>query len=324
MMKTAIPQTSKKTLQSMGSVMGKYGVYIAFVALFLILSLSTKAFFTTSNITNIFKQISVIGIIAVGMTFVIVTGGIDLSVGAIVALSACMATSFAQKDTTHPLIFAYMMGLLMGLACGACSGFFITVCNIPPFIATLATTQIARGLTFVYTNGRPITGLTDAYRYIGRQSIGIVPVAVIILLVIAVLGIFLLNFTKFGRHVFAVGGNEKSALVSGINTRRVKFYCYLISGALAACAGILLSSRIQTGQPAGGDGYELDAITAVVIGGASLSGGSGNVFGAIIGMLIIGIMTNGLDLLNVSSYYQQVIKGIIILLAVLSDRKKFS
>jgi len=309
---------SKKKI---GKFLSKYSIYIAFLVLFIALSLSSDVFLTPTNIANIFKQISVIGIIAVGMTFVIVTGGIDLSVGAVLALAACMATSFAKADTTHSLAFSYLMGILMGLACGAFSGFFIAFLNVPPFIATLATMTIARGINFVYTDGRPITGLTEAYRYIGRESILGIPVAVIIYAVIILIGVFFLSFTKFGRHVYAVGGNEKAAIVSGIKTKYIKFMCYVISGLSAAMAGILLSSRIATGQPAGGEGYELDAITAVVIGGASLSGGCGHVFGSVIGMLIIGIMTNGLDLLNVSSYYQQVIKGIIILAAVLSDRK---
>lgn len=310
--------TKKKII----SILGKYGVYIAFLLLFIGLSFGSSAFLTTTNIANIFKQISVIGIIAVGMTFVIATGGIDLSVGAILAFSACIASSLAQTGQTDSLLPAYAAGILVGLACGAFSGLFIAFFNVPPFIATLATMTIARGLTYVYTDGRPITGMIDAYKIIGRDSVGGIPIAVIIYAAIVIIGIFFLNYTKFGRHVLALGGNENAALVSGINTRRVKFSVYVISGLTAACAGILLSSRIQTGQPAGGNGYELDAITAVVIGGASLSGGHGSVLGAVIGMLILGVMTNGLDLLNVSSYYQQVIKGVIILLAVLSDRKK--
>jgi len=309
---------SKKKI---GVFFRQYSIYIAFLVLFAILSVSSEVFLTPTNIANIFKQISVIGIIAIGMTFVIVSGGIDLSVGAVLALSACMATSFARAGSGYPLAFSYMMGILMGLLCGAFSGAFISFLNVPPFIATLATMTIARGFNFVYTDGRPITGLSNAYRYIGRASIAGIPVAVLIYVGVILIGLFLLSFTKFGRHVYAIGGNEKSAIVSGIKTKYVKFMCYIISGLSAAIGGILLSSRISTGQPAGGEGYELDAITAVVIGGASLSGGVGNVFGSVIGMLIIGIMTNGLDLLNVSSYYQQVIKGVIILAAVLSDRK---
>ena len=202
------------------------------------------------------------------------------------------------------------------------SGLFIAKLGVPEFIATLATMTIARGLCYVYTDGRPITGFRDDYKVIGKGSVGIIPIPVIIFLVIIAVGIVLLNLSKFGRHVLAVGGNEKAAIVSGIHVAGVKFSCYVLSGITSAIAGIILSSRIQTGQPVAGEGYELDAITAVVIGGASLSGGSGSIIGTVVGMLVIGVMTNGLDLLNVSSYYQEVIKGIIILIAVLSDRLK--
>ena len=285
-------------------ILGKYGVYIALLVLFVVMSFASNSFLTVTNLFNILKQNAVYGVLAVGMTFVIVTGGIDLSVGAIVALAACFATKLAQDG------------------CGAFSGLFIAIANIPAFIATLATCTIARGIVFVFTDGRPITGVSDAYKYMGRTSWGPVPVMVVIYLLFLVVGTFLLKYTKYGRHVFAIGGNKRAALVSGVNVKMTEFLVYVISGFCAAFAGLLLSSRIQTGQPAGGEGYELDAITAAVIGGASLSGGKGSVFGSFIGILVVGILTNGLDLLNVSSYYQQIIKGAIILLAVMADRKK--
>lgn len=305
-----------------GTVLGKYGVYIALLVLFVTLSIASSSFLTVTNLFNILKQNSVYGILAVGMTFVIVTGGIDLSVGAIVAMAACFAASLAQDGTSTPILVAILVGLLIGVACGAFSGFFIAFANIPAFIATLATCTMARGIVYVFTDGRPVTGVSDAYKYIGRASWGVVPVAVVLYVVFLLVGTFLLKYTKYGRHVFAIGGNKQAATVSGINVKRVEFLVYVISGFCAAFAGLLLSSRIQTGQPAGGNGYELDAITAAVIGGASLSGGKGSVFGSFIGILVVGILTNGLDLLNVSSYYQQIIKGAIILLAVLADRKK--
>ncbi|MCI9622409.1 MAG: ABC transporter permease [Lachnospiraceae bacterium] len=305
-----------------GAILGKYGVYIALLVLFVSLSIASSSFLTVTNIFNILKQNSVYGILAVGMTFVIVTGGIDLSVGAIVAMSACFAASLAQDGTTTPIFAAILVGVLIGMGCGAFSGFFIAFANIPAFIATLATCTIARGIVYVFTDGRPVTGVSAAYKYIGRASWGPVPVAVVLYAAFLIAGTFLLKYTKYGRHVFAIGGNKQAATVSGIHVKRVEFLVYMISGFCAAFAGLLLSSRIQTGQPAGGDGYELDAITAAVIGGASLSGGKGSVFGSFIGILVVGILTNGLDLLNVSSYYQQIIKGAIILLAVLADRKK--
>lgn len=321
-MKNQAANVVKKSF--VGKALSKYGVYIAFALIFIILSIASDVFLTWTNIINIFKQISVIGVIAVGMTFVIATGGIDLSVGAVLACSACLATSLSQEGSAQPLGVALIVGLLIGVACGAFSGVFIAWFDVPAFIATLGTMTIVRGIVYVYTNGYPITSVTDTYKFIGRGDIGGIPFPIILYAVIVLLGVFLLHYTKFGRHVFALGGNEKAAIVSGINTRKVKFIVYTLSGLTAAIGGILLSSRIQTGQPAGGVGYELDAITAVVVGGASLSGGRGTVVGSVIGMLIIGTLSNGLDLLDVSSYYQQIIKGVIILLAVLSDSKRNS
>ncbi|TCL57171.1 ribose transport system permease protein/putative xylitol transport system permease protein [Kineothrix alysoides] len=310
-----------KTMYIKG-MLAKYAMYIAFVILIIVLSVVSPVFLTSTNVINILRQISVIGIMAVGMTFVIATGGIDLSVGAIMALAGVISTSLVKGESTTPLMVSLLAGLLVGIMCGAFSGFFISRLQVPEFIATLATMTITRGFCYVYTNGRPITGFRDDYKIIGTGSVGIIPIPVLIFTVIVLLGVFFLNFTQFGRHVLAVGGNEKAAIVSGINAARVKFTCYIISGITSATAGIVLAARTQTGQPVAGEGFELDAITAVVIGGASLSGGSGNVLGSVVGMLIIGVMTNGLDLLNVSSYYQKVIKGAIILIAVLSDRAK--
>lgn len=307
---------------SISKILSSYGMYIAFALLFIILSVVSPAFLTYANIMNILRQISVIGIMAVGMTFVIATGGIDLSVGAIMALAGVISTSMLMDGSKIPLLVSVGTGLAVGVASGAFSGFFIAKLSVPEFIATLATMTIARGLCYVYTDGRPVTGFREDYKMIGKGMAGIIPIPILIYLVIVLVGILLLNFSKFGRHVLAVGGNERAAIVSGIQAAKVKFSCYIISGLTSAIAGIVLASRTQTGQPVAGEGFELDAITAVVIGGASLSGGSGSVVGAVVGMMIIGVMTNGLDLLNVSSYYQKVIKGVIILVAVLADRAK--
>lgn len=312
----------KTSIAGVKRFFGKYALYIAFLVLVIFLSFSSPVFLTTKNLINVVRQISVIGIISIGMTFVIITGGIDLSVGSLVAMTAVVATSFATEDKSYPLIVAVGLGLLVGLVFGIFTGFFVAKMKVPPFIATLATMTIARGFAMVYSDGRNITGVKDSYAFIGKGSIGFLPMPVLVFLIIVLIGIFLLRYTKFGRHVYAVGGNEQSAIVSGINAVKVKFACYVLSGLTSAIAAIVLSARIQTGQPAGGAGYELDAITAVAIGGTSLSGGVGSVIGTVVGMLIIGVMTNGLDLLNVSSYYQQVIKGVIILVAVLSDRKR--
>ncbi len=304
-------------------IFSKYGILFAFIVLFIILSIASPVFLSAQNIINILRQISVNGVMAVGMTFVVMTGGIDLSVGSVLALSACLATSVATEDVNVPIIVAILVGLLVGSACGAFNGFFVAKMNVAPFIVTLAMTTIARGAAMVYTNGSPVIRLKLGYTEIGNGAVaGKLPYPIIFLVVVIVIGAFLLHFTKYGRHVFAVGGNETAAKASGINVGLVKFSVYMIMGFLAGLAGIILSSRVMTGQPAAGNGYELDAIAAAVIGGASLSGGIGSIGGTVIGMLIIGILSNGLDLLNVSSYWQQIVKGAIILAAVLMDRKK--
>ena len=321
-------KTSSKNLggkANIGLILSKYGVYVAFAILLIILSVVTEGFLTRTNVINILKQISVIGVMAVGMTFVIAAGGIDLSVGAVSACASCIACSFSIEGEALPLPVALLVGCLVGVAFGAFSGICVAKLNVPAFIATLATTTIARGIVYVYTNGYPVNGITDAYKFIGRGTVlGVVPVLVLAYIIIILIGVFGLHYTGFGRHVFALGGNEKAAIVSGVNVDRVKFSVYVISGLCAAIGGILLSARVQTGGPASGTGYETDAITAVVIGGASLSGGRGSVLGSVIGMLLIGALSNGLDLLDVSSYYQQIVKGIIILLAVIADSRKNS
>lgn len=306
---------------SMGSLLAKYGIYIAFAILFIILSISSESFLTTTNIMNILRQVSIIGIVAIGMSFVIITGGIDLSVGSIMALSAVVATSFAQADSSYSLFIAIIIGITVGLACGLVNGVLVTKWKVAPFIATLGMMTAARGLAMVYTDGRPVIGLSDSYNNIGSGYFLNVPIPIIIFVIIILIGIFLLNFTVFGRYVFATGGNEQSAKLSGIRVTSIKIGVYAIAGLLAGVGGIILSSRIMSGSPVLGEGYELDAIAAVVIGGTSLFGGVGSIIGTLIGVLIIGVMNNGLDLLNVSSYYQQILKGAIIVIAVLLDKK---
>jgi ribose/xylose/arabinose/galactoside ABC-type transport system permease subunit len=300
--------------------LSKYGIYIAFILMCIILSISSSAFLTVNNILNVLRQISINGIIAIGMTFVIITGGIDLSVGSIIGLAAVVAASFAHPGD-YPVVVPIVIGLLVGLLCGGINGILISRWRVAPFIVTLGMMTAARGMTMVYTNGRPVINLSDGYNYVGGGYIAGLPLPVIILIIVALIGIFILNYTKFGRHVFAVGGNEHSANVSGVRTKSVKVAVYCIVGMAAGLAGIVVSSRVMAGSPVLGTGYELDAIAAVVIGGTSLFGGVGSIVGTLIGVLIIGTMNNGLDLLNVSSYYQQIVKGVIIVLAVLLDKK---
>lgn len=277
-------------------------------------------FRTLSNTENLLQQVSVNGIMAIGMTLVIITAGIDLSVGSVLAFAAVVATSFAHPGD-HPLIVPVVMGVLAGLVCGVVNGVLIAWKRLAPFIVTLGMMTIARGAALLYTKGRPVTNLSDGYNEIGGGAIGNIPFSAITFFAVVLLGIFILHFTRFGRHVYAVGGNELAAKVSGINTEGVLIAVYALTGALAGVAGIVLSSRVMSGSPASGEGYELDAIAAVVIGGSSLNGGVGSIAGTIAGVLIIGVVNNGLDLRGVPSYWQLIVKGAIIVLAVLLDRK---
>jgi ribose/xylose/arabinose/galactoside ABC-type transport system permease subunit len=315
-----LPNNPSKKKLSVSKSLAKYGIYLALFVLCAVLSIISPAFLSAENLLNVLRQVSINGMIAVGMTFVIITGGIDLSVGSVMALSAVVATSLAHPNT-YPVIVPVLVGLLVGLLCGGINGLLIARWKVAPFIVTLGMMTAARGLTLVYTNGRPINNLSDAYNQIGGGYVAGIPIPVIVLVGIIAIGIFVLNFMKFGRHVYALGGNEAAAKSSGLNINFIKIGVYSIVGITAGLAGVVLSSRVMAGSPVLGQGYELDAIAAVVIGGTSLFGGVGSVAGTIVGALIIGVMNNGLDLLNVSSYYQQVVKGVIIILAVLLDRK---
>jgi ribose transport system permease protein len=296
--------------------LSRYGIYFALLLLVVILSISSPSFRSISNVENILQQISVNGIIAIGMTFVIITAGIDLSVGSVLALSAVVAASFAHPDTPS-LLIPIFMGVVAGLGCGLVNGVLIAKSRLAPFIVTLGMMTVARGLALVYSSGRPVINLSSTYDQIGGGMLGPVPISALIFFVVVLAGIFILHYARFGRYVYAVGGNELAAKVSGVNTDRVLIGVYALTGALAGVAGIVLSSRVMSGSPTTGTGYELDAIAAVVIGGTALSGGVGTIMGTIVGVLIIGVMNNGLDLLDVSSYWQQVVKGVIIILAVI-------
>lgn len=310
----------RRRWKKVGGFFSKYGIYFALVLLVAVLAVISPPFFTAYNLIDILRQISVIGILAVGQTVVIITAGIDLSVGSMLALSAVMAASFAHPGQ-YPLIVPLMVGVGAGLACGALNGFLIAKSRLAPFIVTLGMMTAARGMALVYTSGRPVFNLSNAYNEIGTGYFVGIPLPVVIFVVVVLLGIFMLHYTRFGRYVYAVGGNDLAAKVSGINTERILIAVYILQGVLAGVAGIVLSSRVMSASPALGEGYELDAIAAAVIGGTSLMGGVGTITGTVVGALIIGVMNNGLDMLNVSSYWQQIVKGAIIVLAVLLDKK---
>ncbi|MBN1038429.1 ribose ABC transporter permease [Clostridium botulinum] len=297
----------------------KYKSIIGLVLLCMIITFVTPSFLTISNITNVFTQVSTNAIIAVGMTFVILTGGIDLSVGSTLAISGALAASIIKS--TGNVFLAVIVAALVGIAVGFVNGMLISKGKLQAFIVTLATMTIFRGLTLVFTNGTPISKLPETFVKIGNGKIAFMPIPVIITIVIAIVAIYLLNKTRFGRYLYALGGNEDSARLSGINTDKIKTLAYVISGFASAIAGVIITSRIASASPNAGTGFELDAIAAVVIGGTSLAGGEGKISGTIIGALIIGILNNGLNLMNVSPFYQSIVKGLVILMAVLLDKK---
>jgi len=301
---------------------GEFGIGIAFILEFLLFALLSPYFFTSDNLLNVTLQASITAIIAAGMTFVILTGGIDLSVGSLVAFAGIVATSTIKAGL--PPGAAVVAGILAGWAVGALSGafagFFITRFNIAPFIVTLATMTIWRGAAFVWTDGRPVWELPEAFAFLGTGRLLAVPVPSIIMVVTFLVSHIVLTRTRFGRHVYAVGGNMEAARLAGIRTGSVLRKVYILSGSLAALSGILLASRMNSGQPNAGVAYELDVIAAVVVGGTSLAGGTGSIVGTFIGAMLIAVLRNGLNLLNVNSYVQQVIVGAVILLAVMLDR----
>lgn len=299
----------------------KYGVIIALVLLVLLFSFwSNGTFLKSDNLINVFQQVSVNTILAIGLTFVILTAGIDLSVGSIVAFSGIIATSFVTGDETN-LILAIVFGLGTGLLLGFLNGVFIAKFHLQPFIATLGMMAIARGATYIYSDGVPIGNLHSSYLFIGGGRILGIPFPIYIVGLVSIIFFITLNKTKFGRYVFAVGGNERAALISGINVNKVKIIVYSISGLLAGLAGIIISSRVTAGLPQAGMSFELDAIAAVVIGGTSLMGGRGRLWGTLIGALMLGVLNNGMDIVGVSSYWKEALKGCIIIAAVMLDRK---
>ena len=298
----------------------KYGIFIALLFICIILTIATPNFLTLQNMVMVLRQTSINGILAIGVTFVIISGGIDLSLGSVVALTGVAAASFAHPGT-HGLIVPLLVGILIGLGIGVINGLIITKGKVAAFIVTLGMMTIARGLALVVSDGRPVSNLSDSFNFIGGGAFLNIPIPILLFAAVIVLSSIILNYTKTGRYIYAVGGNENAAKASGINVHSIKMFTYIMCSGLAGLAGIVLASRITTGQPNAGVAYELDAIAAVVIGGTSLSGGAGKIIGTVVGALIIGVINNGLDLLNITSYSQQIIKGLIIIGSVLLDRK---
>ena len=301
--------------------LNKLGPLLALVVLVIFVTIMNPSFMSPTNLLNLLRQVSTNALIAFGMTFVILTGGIDLSVGSTLALSSALMAGMIASGLNP--VLAMGMGLVLGAFLGACNGVMITKGKMAPFIATLATMTIYRGLTLVYTDGNPITGIGDSFifKYMGRGYLFGIPFPVVVMLLFFGVLYVLLHKMTFGRKTFALGGNEKAAFIAGIKSDRIKIAIYSISGLMAAVAGIIITSRLNSAQPTAGNAYEMDAIASVVLGGTSLSGGRGRLVGTLIGALIIGTLNNGLNLLGVSSFYQQVVKGVVIIIAVLLDRK---
>lgn len=302
----------------------RYGIVAVLVLLCIVLSFANQYFLTLGNIADILRQTSINGILAVGMTYVVLTSGIDLSVGSILALAGIVSASLVTGNHALSPALGLALGLAVGALAGAINGLLVARLSVPPFVATLGMLSAARGVTFIYNDGMPVTDLPDGYLSIGTGSIAGVPVPIIVFAIVVAVFWAVLRYTTYGRYVYAVGGNAKSAKTSGISTGKIIFSVYVIGGLLAGLAGIILAARTTSALPQAGVSYELDAIAAVVIGGTSLSGGTGSLGGTVVGALLIGVINNGLNLLGVSSYYQQVVKGVIIVGAVLLDvsRKK--
>ena len=295
----------------------KYKSLIGLVLLCIVITIVTPNFLSVSNITNVFTQVSVNAII--GMTFVILTGGIDLSVGSTLAISGAVGASIVKS--TGNVFLAIIVAAVIGIAVGLINGLLVSKGKLQAFIVTLATMTIFRGATLVFTDGTPISKLPEAFVKIGNGKLGFMPIPVIITIIIAIIAVYALSQTRFGRYLYALGGNEDASRLSGINTDKIKTLVYVVSGFASAIAGVIITSRIGSASPNAGTGFELDAIAAVVIGGTSLAGGEGTITGTLIGALIIGVLNNGLNLMNVSPFYQSIVKGLVILIAVLLDKK---
>lgn len=299
-----------------------FGALIALVLLVVVIGVISPEFRTLSNFLSLLRQSSINGFIAFGMTCVILTGGIDLSVGSVLALSTALCAGFITNGV--PVGLSMILALVIGTALGAVSGLLVTKGRLQPFIATLITMTVYRGATMIFMDGKPISNLGDSFtlKVVGKGNFYHIPIPAITFVVIFLIFMFVLEKTTFGRRVYATGSNEQSAKLAGININRTKLITYAISGCMSALSGLILLSRLSSAQPTLGSGYELDAIAAVALGGTSMNGGRGRVWGTFVGILIIAVLNNGLNILGVSSYYQDVVKGIVILIAVLSDRKR--
>jgi ribose transport system permease protein len=304
--------------QKLRELLQRFGLILSFLLLCVVLSLLSDRFLTVNNAVNVLRQSTINGIIAVGMTYVILTAGIDLSVGATLALSTVVTANLLQQGI--PVLVAVLIGLVLGAAVGFLNGLIITKARVPPFVATLGMMTVGRGLALTYTQGRPITGLPEAFRFIGTGSLGPIPMPIVIAGLTFLVGWVVLSRTRIGEYIYAIGNNPVAARYAGIATDSYITFVYVLAGLLSALAGMILVARLNSAQPTAGIGYEFDAIAAVVVGGTSFAGGEGGLGGTLLGVLVIAVINNGLNLLNVSSFYQPVVTGIVIALALLIYR----
>jgi ribose transport system permease protein len=315
-----IQSEAKEGRDLVGIIWQQYGTLLIFIALCTVISLIQPRFLSHANLMNVARQVSIVAIMATGMTLVIIGGGIDLSVSTVASLAGCVAADLMVRGL--PVIPSILVGLSIGALMGMINGLAVTWGKTPPFIATLGMLWVARGLALLYTNGMTITGLPQNFIDIGVEWLGPVPIPVVIAIVIMLIGHIYLRYTRFGLHLFATGGNTEGARLSSVNVQRIKLSTYVISGILAAAGGLVLTARVYSGQPTLADGMELQAVAAVVIGGTPLSGGEGSMLGTILGVAVMGVLTNGLNLMNVSSYWQFVAIGLVIVFAVIMDVRR--
>lgn len=308
--------------KKINNIISEFGVLIALFALIIVISIISPEFRTVDNFLSLLRQSSINGFIAFGMTCVILTGGIDLSVGSVLALTSAFTASFITQGAPVPL--AMLAGLFIGVLFGVISGLLVTAGKIQPFIATLVTQIVFRGFTMIFTSGKPISNLGSSFffKFIGKGRLFGIPFPVVLFIITFVIMWFVLEKTTFGRRLYATGSNAAAAKLAGVNINKTKVMAYAISGGMAALSGLVLLSRLGSAQPRAGEGYELDAIAAVAVGGTSMNGGRGRLWGTFVGILIIAVLNNGLNILGVSSYWQEVVKGVVILVAVLSDKNR--
>lgn len=298
--------------------LAQYGIYLALLLLVLFFTATSDVFLTSANLLNVLRQVSIIGICAVGLTFVLLTGGIDLSVGSVIGVSGMTCATLVAAG--FPVAIAVAGALAFGFLAGLLAGFIINEAGIPPLITTLGLMTTFRGLSYIIGGGLPVYGVPDALKALGQGYVLGIPVPVILMAITLAVGHLVLTHTRFGREVYGVGGNEEAARLSGVSVKALKYKVYALSGTLAAFAGIVLMARVNSGQPKGGEGYELDIITAVVLGGVSIFGGVGRLSGVLAGVLIMGVLANGMILLNIQEYVQWVVKGAVLLAAVALDQ----